>query len=587
MGKIIRVFIPFIVAFLFLGIFFWQVGIYSQALASEDSISKSWDGRQFNKNMDEPQNNIMVTTLEDELNNDGDCSLREAIQAANTNTPVDACGAGNPVITDTIIFGVAGTISVNSRLTVTDGGPVVIDGGDVITTSGGGLTGVWWIDTTGDLTLQNLGVTNGAATDPEVGGGIYNAGTITIKGSTISSSSATWGGGICNEGTMTVMDSTISGNEATFGGGLDNSGVLSIVNSNFISNDAIAGGGLNNNSLGGLTITGSIFMSNNASDGGGIRTFASAMTIANSTVINNSGYAGGGLYSGEHSTLTISQCDVSYNIAHIGAGVYNNISTLDISNSTLMANNADYGGGIHVSSASAVTITNSTLSGNFATEKGGGINNDEYGWINAITITNSTLSNNLADYGGGIYNGGQLSINFSTLALNNASIEGGSLYNLADRGEAMLNSTILAYSLSGANCAGSQVNDNGYNMEDADSCQFNPANGSQPNTDPMLDALQDNGGPAWTHALLPGSPAIDAGDNASCPPTDQRGVSRPIDGDADGLAICDIGSYEVMKKSFLPLVIKRGGEIIAPMKPPSMINEGLLLGVAMPCYSLW
>jgi len=59
-----------------------------------------------------------------------------------------------------------------------------------------------------------------------------------------------------------------------------------------------------------------------------------------------------------------------------------------------------------------------------------------------------------------------------------------------------------------------------------------------PGTDPNLGPLQDNGGPTFTHALLAGSPAIDVGSNADCPETDQRGVTRPING------ICDIGAYE-------------------------------------------
>ena len=71
-----------------------------------------------------------------ELNNDDDCSLREAVEAANTNTLVDACGAGK-VVTDTITFGVAGTITVTSQLSVTAGGPLVVDGSEAIMVSGG------------------------------------------------------------------------------------------------------------------------------------------------------------------------------------------------------------------------------------------------------------------------------------------------------------------------------------------------------------------------------------------------------------------------------------------------------------------
>src|SRR6266511_1334674 len=65
------------------------------------------------------------------------------------------------------------------------------------------------------------------------------------------------------------------------------------------------------------------------------------------------------------------------------------------------------------------------------------------------------------------------------------------------------------------------------------------------NTDPLLGPVQNNGGPTDTHALAVGGPAVDAGGNAGCPATDQRGAARPFDGNGDGTATCDIGAFEL------------------------------------------
>jgi len=90
--------------------------------------------------------------------------------------------------------------------------------------------------------------------------------------------------------------------------------------------------------------------------------------------------------------------------------------------------------------------------------------------------------------------------------------------------------------------------------------------------------LADNGGRTWTHALLPGSPAIDAGDDSACPATDQRGVIRPLDGDGDGTATCDIGAYEFEPPTIMaPIDIK-------PCSDPNSINcnnENQVIAVAI------
>jgi hypothetical protein len=91
----------------------------------------------------------------------------------------------------------------------------------------------------------------------------------------------------------------------------------------------------------------------------------------------------------------------------------------------------------------------------------------------------------------------------------------------------------------------------GHNLSSDATCGFNNV-GSLNNTDPMLGPLTNNGGPTLTMALLPGSPAIDAGDSSAAPATDQRGFPRPA-----GLA-SDIGAFEY--GSMLPvLAISRSG----------------------------
>jgi len=90
------------------------------------------------------------------------------------------------------------------------------------------------------------------------------------------------------------------------------------------------------------------------------------------------------------------------------------------------------------------------------------------------------------------------------------------------------------------------------------------------NTDPLLEPLGDNGGPTQTHALKPNSPAIDAG-NPACEVTDQRGVIRPIDGDGDGTALCDIGAFEAAactSADSVPPAISCPGDMVVECTSP-------------------
>ncbi len=526
MNKIIRISVPFIIAFLFVGILICLVGASSQVLASEDSFSKLWVGKDVVKLPNETQTTLLVTTLNDVVDpGDSLCSLREAIEAANSNSYVENCGTGT-TITDTINFAVTGVITVNYHLSVIGGGPLIIDGGDVITTSGGGTTRVWWVQE-GELTLKSLAVVDGGL---DSGAGLYKySGNLNVIDCTFSNNRATQqgiGGGIYNmDGPMTVTDSIFSGNRAQNpGGGIFNSGTMTITNSIFSGNISdYWGGGIYN--PGNLAISNSVFS------------------------INHAANAGGGIYNGN--TMTITNTVFSGNTSGgIGGGIHNAHSPATISDNTLLGNTATYFGG-GISNYDLLSVNSSTFSGNSSMYGGGIFNGNDVG-DNKLTIVNSTISDNNAGDGGGICNGiyygheyyGTITVTNSTLSDNNADGEGGGLYNYPDLGMATLNNSIITYSTHGGNCAGYPITDAGHNIEDKDTCGFDLANDSKPNSDPKLGVLQDNGGPTWTHALLMGSRAIDAGDDAQCPEKDQRGILRPIDGDGDGMARCDIGSFE-------------------------------------------
>jgi predicted outer membrane repeat protein len=401
-----------------------------------------------------------------------------------------------------------------------------------------------------DLTLEGAGVdrtiVDGGGSDSVL---FIGSGTeASISGLTIRNGSTSWGGGVyvSGAGTLILSHSAVVSNTATWGAG----GVV--------------------NAGGALTISDSIVMNNVVSEGkgGGIYTMGGTLTLQNSTVASNHarGDGGGGIYNGGGSVTILNSAVISNTADNQGGGIANWDGPLTISESTVRGNRvqgANAGGGGLFSSNTAV-VTNVTFSGNTSDNDGGGIHNQE-----AMTLTNVTISGNTAGYGGGILNTWVLTLTVvnSTIANNHVSPGSTGAGGIHNYGYVTFKNTLLAYNQN-ANCwngdaHGAILTSNGFNLDSGTTCDFG-ATGDLNRTDPQLGPLVDNGGPGTgpgtatlTHALLEGSPAIDAGTNTGCPATDQRGVSRPADGDLDGTATCDIGAYEYSRHyNYVPIILK-------------------------------
>ena len=239
-----------------------------------------------------------------------------------------------------------------------------------------------------------------------------------------------------------------------------------------------------------------------------------------------------------------------------GGAIRVNLGTVVLNDCSLNGNSTDANGGA-ISNNGNLTLNGSTLSANTASGNGGGLFN-----ASTATLNNSTLSGNTAtSSGGGLYNATTATLLHATLALNSAT-SGGGLYNT---GNATLTSTLLSANTFN-NCAGSlAIVSTGTNLDSGTSCGFGA--GDLSNADPLLGALTDNGGPTATHALSTSSPAIDAADNSGCPATDQRGVARPVDGNGDSVAVCDIGAFEATAPADLSISNNHQADCVALHDP--------------------
>jgi peptidyl-Lys metalloendopeptidase len=271
---------------------------------------------------------------------------------------------------------------------------------------------------------------------------------------------------------------------------------------------------------------------------------AAIVTITNSEFISNSSQSSAGaIYVKSMGELAIDSSVFSNNSAAWdgGAIVLDSAGTRLVENTTFSNNTAGSGGAINIiqSSNSDVTLSNNLFSGNSSSSSvsSGGALLINLSSIPAIlNIENNTFyANQAANLGGAIANSGTAVMKNNTFSDNQAVSGGASLYFSAP-GSTTLYNNILANNTGGGECAsfGTVFTTAGNNLVEDGSAAC-PATLT---VDPQLGPLVDNGGPTQTKALALTSPAIDAGNDANCTMTDQRGAIRPQG------PHCDIGAFE-------------------------------------------
>jgi hypothetical protein len=467
---------------------------------------------------------------------DGSCSIQEAIIAANTDKAVDTCPAGNGQ--DIIILQGQGQFLLQNIYNEEQGYNGLPTITSDITIRGNNATIKRPIDggfdkfrilrvVSGTLTLNKVTIENGVADFK--GNGVFGAGV--------------YGGGIyAVDSTVTLQSSTVTGNSATTGGGISLSdSELTIIDSSISDND---GSGVNADKST-VHVQDSNVSYNRGHIGGGMVLNNTTLTMTNSDVVGNSVDAYGGGLAGQFSAFSIDGSTIRNNVAEYydGGGIHLGDGVLNISASTISGNSSGRdGGGVKLDENAQGTILNSTLSKNTAGRGGGGAEI----WTNVVNIANTTISNNTAKTkGGGVaaWYGASVTLTNSTITENSAQ-EGSGAYTDPKNSFIFFKNTIVGNNKTSANCAGAGTSDSGSNVFGDASCS-GVAQGN-----PKLGPLQINGKTTIeTHALLGGSPAIDAGDNSICEGGlianfDQRGLKRPFDGDGDGSAICDVGAHE-------------------------------------------
>lgn len=486
------------------------------------------------------------------LNNAGSAGGAICHNTPGANTTIIDCVFENNQATGNggAVYATGGSISVSGSSFASSGAglnggalyiggnnPVLIDHTVFVNSQSNGNGGSVSILSPASLTVSNSRFES--STSKGVGGALYFAGgggsDLTITSTLFKSASANPGhGGGCSAtvgGTARISgcrfeDCSTSGN----GGGLDidASTALEIDDSEFLGNTSSNGdgGGVRGGTSGLFSLSNTTVAGNWASKSGGgvyISNGRSQVNVLYSSFDHNSAQTvkGGGLYDGGgFGALTIYACSFSFN----------------------SVGNNGQGGGVCNQGPLGIGIVNSTFCSNQAvgpTAKGGAVMCDGGP---GSSFRNSTFSGNTAgSSGGAIMTNKSMTITNCTFAGNAAGLAGAAISRLA--AQVTLKNTLIAASSAGMNCSGGAMTSDNNNLDQDATCGL-AGSQDQKNVNPLLGPLQNNGGGVLTHALLAGSPAIDAAALMACDATDQRGVGRPVDGDGDGTAVCDIGAFE-------------------------------------------
>lgn len=470
-----------------------------------------------------------------------------AVQNSGGGTLTFNCGPA-PLI---LIFSAIKPVSANT----------VLQGGDLITLSGGNSISLFQVFSNQALTLSHITLSRASGNN----GAVENFGSLTLDHSQITNSSAIFSGGaILNHNTVTIANSSITGNSAAQNGGgiYSDGGSVTITNSQFANNTSTGDGGaimvdasaaglsigasqFTGNqttgvfsqggaidSLSATTITQSTFSQNHSSRGGGLSVIAGATHVTQTSFEGNWGAYGGAIRQ-EGGDLTLTDVSFKRNgydstgakLTTGGGAISWGNGNAALMNVTLASNWASYGGGFDHSNG-VTNLVNVTITGNDAVGSGGF---DQDG--GAINLTNVTITNNTA-----LFFGAGISSRSGIISIKNTLVSEN--YKPDTNQKVNCNKALAAsFSLSSDFTCGFGAGKDGVTLS--------------------MHPLANNGGFTQTQLPAPGSPVIDAGTGTGCPAKDQRGVVRP-----QGQA-CDIGAVEATTdafalyyKAFIPLTVR-------------------------------